>query len=153
MIAAMADAQGFDTWTRRSTTWRAGIAACCSTARGPDGLPRRRRRGCPFSFQYKGLFPAIEEAGRVSFVYRMRLSGMVENVACSGCMGGRLRDDAAAVRFRDFTLEQVGNWPLGRALEFFDKLNLKGDDRQIAGDLVREIRDRLRFLVDVGLDY
>ncbi|WP_422929885.1 excinuclease ABC subunit UvrA [Singulisphaera sp. PoT] len=107
----------------------------------------------PYSFQYKGLFPAIEEAARVSFIYRFKLQGMVDDVPCAACMGGRLRDDSAAVRFRDFTIDQVGQWPLGRALDFFQGLKLGGDEKHIAGDLIREIRDRLKFLVDVGLDY
>ncbi len=106
-----------------------------------------------FSFQYKGLFPAIEEAGRVSYVHRFKLQGMVDDVPCAACMGGRLRDDAAAVRFKGFTLEQISRWPLGQTLGFFKSLDLDGDERQIAGDLVREVRDRLTFLVDVGLDY
>ena len=106
-----------------------------------------------FSFQYKGLFPAIEEAARVSFMYRHKLHGMVDDVPCVSCMGARLRDDSAAVRFRGHTIDQVGNWSLGRALEFFKGLDLGGDEKHIAGDLVREIRERLQFLVDVGLDY
>ncbi len=106
-----------------------------------------------FSFQYKGLFPAIEEASRVSFVYRYKLSGMVDDVPCASCMGARLRDDSAAVRFRDFTIDQIGHWPLGRSHAFFKGLNLSDDETHIAGDLIREIRDRLEFLVDVGLDY
>jgi excinuclease ABC subunit A len=111
-----------------------------------DGMP-------PFGFQYKGLFPALEEAGRVSFMYRAKLSGMVDDVPCASCMAGRLRDDSAAVQFRDFTLDQITRWPLGKALEFFKTLKLSADERHIAGDLIREIRDRLTFLVDVGLDY
>jgi excinuclease ABC subunit A len=106
-----------------------------------------------FAFQYKGLFPAIEEAGRVSFLYRAKLGGLVGEVECVTCMGARLRDDAAAVRFRGFTLDQVSRWPLGRALEFVKSLRLNADERHIAGDLVREIKERLTFLVDVGLDY
>jgi excinuclease ABC subunit A len=111
-----------------------------------DGQPE-------FSFQYKGLFPALEEAGRVSYLYRAKFQGMVSEVECVTCMGGRLRDDAGAVRFRGFTLDQVSRWPLARSLEFFKSLKMTGDERHIAGDLVREIRDRLAFLVDVGLDY
>lgn len=106
-----------------------------------------------YSFQYKGLYPAIEEAGRISYTYRSRFSGMVEEVECSTCMGTKLRDDAAAVHFRGFTIDQISRWPLGRTLEFFKGLKLGGDEKHIAGDLVREIRDRLTFLVDVGLDY
>ena len=78
---------------------------------------------------------------------------MVDDVPCAGCMGARLRDDAAAVRFQGFTLDQISRWPLGQALAFFKELELADDERHIAGDLVREVRDRLTFLVDVGLDY
>ena len=106
-----------------------------------------------FAFQYKGLFPAIEEAGRVSYLYRAKLAGMVGEVECVTCMGSRLRDDSSAARFRGFTIDQVGRWPLGKALEFFRDLEFAGDEKQIAGDLVREIRDRLTFLNDVGLHY
>ncbi len=106
-----------------------------------------------YSFQFKGLFPAIEEASRVSFLYRFKLQGMVDDVPCATCMGARLRDDAAAVTFRGFTLDQINNWSLGRALEFVETLDLNEDEQHIAGDLVREIRERLRFLVDVGLNY
>ncbi|MDR3637786.1 MAG: excinuclease ABC subunit UvrA, partial [Isosphaeraceae bacterium] len=106
-----------------------------------------------FAFQYKGLFPAIEEAARVSFTYRYKLQGMVDDVPCASCMGARLRDDSAAVQFHGFTLDQVSQWPLGRALQFFKGLKLTADAKHIAGDLIREIRERLTFLVDVGLDY
>ncbi len=106
-----------------------------------------------FSFQYKGLFPAIEEAARVSYVHRWKLQGMVDDVPCAACMGARLRDDAAAVRFHGHTLNQISRWPLGAVLDFFKGLRLTDDERHIAGDLAREIRDRLTFLVDVGLDY
>ena len=60
---------------------------------------------------------------------------------------------AAAVRFKGFTLDQISRWPLGQALAFFKGLALDTDERHIAGDLLREVRDRLTFLVDVGLDY
>jgi excinuclease ABC subunit A len=153
MITALADTLGFDLDTPfdelEGRHRRALLHGAADTwfQVPPDG----RQPG--FSFQFKGLFPAIEEAGRVSFLYRMKLSGMVENVPCVGCMGGRLRDDAAAVRFHGFTLEQIVNWPLDRALAFFKELDLTEDELHIAGDLLREVRDRLRFLVDVGLDY
>ncbi len=121
---------------------------------GEEWFPVPAGLGQPaFSFQYKGLFPAIEEAQRVSFIYRFKLQGMVDDVPCAACMGARLRDDSAAVRFRDFTLDQVSQWPLGRAYPFFKNLKLSSDEKHIAGDLIREIRDRLKFLVDVGLDY
>ncbi len=151
MIAAIAVEEGFDISTpfddldgraRRIILHGTGDTWYQVTGPGPA-----------FAFQYKGLFPAIEEAGRVSFVYRYKLQGMVDDVPCAGCMGARLRDDSAAVRFQGFTLDQISRWPLDRALNFFNELPLSADERHIAGDLVREVRDRLSFLVDVGLDY
>ena len=106
-----------------------------------------------WSFQYKGLYPAIEEAGRVSFSYRNRLFGMTGEVACSVCDGSRLRDDAANVRMRGFTLQQLCELPLDEALKFLKTLKLTGSDKKIAGDLLSEATHRLTFLVDVGLNY
>ncbi|HMB08519.1 MAG TPA: excinuclease ABC subunit UvrA, partial [Isosphaeraceae bacterium] len=153
MIEAMARAQGIDLDIpfddlegRHRRAILHGTGAAWFHVPAADGQPE-------FAFQYKGLFPAIEEAARVSFLYRYKLQGMVDDVPCAACLGARLRDDAAAVRFRDFTIDQIGRWPLGRAYAFFKGLKLGADERHIAGDLIREIRDRLKFLVDVGLDY
>jgi excinuclease ABC subunit A len=153
MVLAMAGAFGIDpdapfdeldARQRRAILHGAGAAWFAVPAEGDQP---------GFSFQYKGLFPAIEEAARVSFLYRAKLQGMIGEVECAACMGARLRDDAAAVRFRGHTLDQISRWPLGRTLEFFKTLKTNADERHIAGDLFREIRDRLTFLVDVGLDY
>jgi excinuclease ABC subunit A len=163
MIEALAEAEGIDLDTpfdilegrsRRIILHGAGESWYDVRAdRAETG--KKIKNGSPggFSFQYKGLFPALEEAGRVSFVYRYKFQGMVDEVPCAGCMGGRLRDDAAAVRFKGFTLDQISRWPLGEALAFFKNLALDADELHIAGDLLREVRDRLTFLVDVGLDY
>jgi excinuclease ABC subunit A len=104
-------------------------------------------------FQYKGLFPAVDEASRVSFVYRQRLDHLVDEVPCSACHGSRLRSDAAATRFGGITLGDMVDKPLGDTLALFNGLDLTDHDRQVAGEVLREIGNRLKFLVDVGLDY
>lgn len=106
-----------------------------------------------FHFQYKGLFPAVEEASRVSYSHRRHLSELVGEIPCSSCNGSRLRDDAANVRFQGRTLQQVCEMPLAPALNFLRKIRLKGDQKRVAGDLLEEARGRLSFLVDVGLEY
>jgi excinuclease ABC subunit A len=121
-------------------------------ATGSD-QPTTRHSPPTTRFQYKGLFPAIDEASRVSFVYRQRLDHLVSEVACSACHGSRLREDAAAVRFQGRTLGEMCALPLNQALDFFKRLSLSKTDRQVAGELLREIGNRLQFLVDVGLDY
>ncbi len=107
----------------------------------------------PIRFQYKGLFPAIDEASRVSFVYRQKFDHLVDEVPCSVCHGSRLRIDAAAVRFAEKTLGDLCDLPVGEMLGFFKNLKLTKQLRQIAGELLREITSRTQFLVDVGLDY
>ncbi len=78
---------------------------------------------------------------------------MVDQVACTACGGSRLRDDAAAYRFDGKTIGEVSQLPLGETLELFKKLKLTKAQQQVAGELLREIKNRLQFLVDVGLEY
>jgi excinuclease ABC subunit A len=104
-------------------------------------------------FQYKGLLPAIDEASRVSYPYRAKLEHLVGEVPCSACGGSRLRDDAAAVRFQGLTLGDLCGKPVGETLQFFKSLSLDKRQRKVAGEILREISDRLEFLVDVGLEY
>ena len=106
-----------------------------------------------FRFQFKGLYPALEEASRLSPAFRTRLEPFVDEVDCSACGGSRLRDDASAVRFRGRTIDDLCRLPLGKLLELVENWRLTVRERRIAGELVREITGRLRFLIDVGLDY
>ncbi len=105
------------------------------------------------SFQYKGVMPALSEATRVSFIYRQRLDYLVSDVPCSTCNGSRLRDYAAACKFMGHTIGELCSWPLRQVFDFFNKLDLTADQRKIAGEVLREVQNRVRFLVDVGLDY
>jgi len=104
-------------------------------------------------FQYKGLFPAVDEASRVSFVYRQRLAHLVDEVPCSTCHGSRLRADAAATRFAGLTLAEVCGKPLGDTAQFFREFKPSKREREMVGEVLREVASRIKFLVDVGLDY
>ncbi len=104
-------------------------------------------------FQWRGFYPAIEEAARSSWQYRSRLSHLTTEVPCPRCGGGRLREESAAVQVGGRTIVEVGRMPLGEAVRFFDALRLDSRGRKVAGEVLVEIRNRLRFLVDVGLDY
>jgi len=113
----------------------------------PPGTP------VAFKFQFKGVYPALEEAGRIAPYYRSRLEYRVDECECSACLGSRLRDDVAAVRFRDLTLDQICRTPLGELARFFADWEPSPTEKKVAGEVLDEIRARLRFLVDVGLDY
>jgi excinuclease ABC subunit A len=109
--------------------------------------------GQAFEFQYKGLFTALEEAIRLVPTLRTQNVEMIGEVECGVCMGSRLRDDASAVRFMDHTIDQIGRMPLGKLLPFMNDWKPSETERKIAGDLLNEIKNRLQFLVDVGLEY
>ncbi|MEN6451228.1 MAG: excinuclease ABC subunit UvrA [Thermoguttaceae bacterium] len=110
-------------------------------------------------FQYKGLYPALEEASRISPSFRMKLESLVDEVECSVCCGSRLRDDAAAMRISlgedtaNRTIDELCRMPLGRLLETLQAWKHNDRERKIAGEIGRELRNRVQFLVDVGLDY
>ena len=100
---------------------------------GEAWLPLDAKKKAAPRFQYKGLFPAVDEASRVSFVYRARLEHLVDEIPCPTCHGSRLRKDAAATRFADRTLGELCHLPLGVTHSLIENLKLSKRDRQIAG--------------------
>ncbi|MBP90824.1 MAG: excinuclease ABC subunit A [Planctomycetaceae bacterium] len=106
-----------------------------------------------FRFQFKGLYLALDEASKLSPTFRNRLGQFVDDVDCSTCSGSRLRDDASAVKFRNRTIDQYCRLPLGELQKIVQGWKLSDRDRRIAGELIREITGRVRFLNDVGLEY
>ncbi len=121
----------------------------------PADWPAAKRGPTPFAFKYqfKGLYPALEEASRLSMRMRMALEHLVDEIECTECGGSRLRDDASAVRFRGETMETFTRMPLGELVASIKKWKLTSTEKKIAGELVREITNRMTFLVDVGLEY
>ena len=104
-------------------------------------------------FQYKGIIPMLEEAARLAWPYRQQLQPLLREVPCLSCRGSRLRPEAAATRFAGLTLGELCHKTIAEAEEHFRQLTLSPQQQQIAGEVLREIRQRLRFLVEVGLDY
>ncbi len=72
---------------------------------------------------------------------------------CSTCNGGRLKKESLAVKFQNKNISEVTQLSIKRASEFFRKLKLTGRDALIAKPILKEINERLLFLLNVGLDY
>jgi len=106
-----------------------------------------------FQFQFKGLYPAIEEASRLSPTLRARLEHLIDEVECGGCGGSRLRPDSSAMRFQGLTIDELCRMPLASLQATVESWKLEKRHQQIAGEVLREVVNRLQFLVDVGLDY
>ncbi|MBI4581087.1 MAG: excinuclease ABC subunit UvrA, partial [Planctomycetes bacterium] len=111
------------------------------------------RKSGRLRFQWKGFYPAIDEATRSSWQYRSKLSHLTTEIPCQACGGGRLRGDSSAVRVNGKTIVEVCRMSLDAALAFFRGLRFDARQRKVAGELLNEIVNRLRFLVDVGLEY
>ncbi len=141
-----------DEWISVYSSKRAG-ASSPPRATTPFGGEDAPARAPLFKFQFKGLFPALEEASKLSPRLRGVLDQFIDEIDCSQCGGSRLRDDAAAVRFRDRTLDSICRTPLGELAVQVKKWKLTASERKVAGELLREVQNRITFLVDVGLNY
>jgi excinuclease ABC subunit A len=106
-----------------------------------------------FSFQFKGLEAACEEAARLVVSLRGKVDAVMDEVPCSECGGSRLADVASAVTLWGKPLDVWCRMPLGRLQQELATIRLADDEKKIAGDLLRELNARVAFLVDVGLDY
>jgi excinuclease ABC subunit A len=105
--------------------------------------------------RFEGAVPRLERryAETSSEDIRRELERYMSFAPCGDCGGGRLRREALAVEISGRTLVDVSSLAVNRALEWFRSLELGDRDRQIADKILREVHDRLGFLVSVGLDY
>ena len=88
-----------------------------------------------------------------SMSVREELAKNISNRPCTDCGGSRLRPEARNVYIGNINLPQISEKSIGESLEFFQGLTLTGQKAQIAEKILKEIRERLEFLVNVGLNY
>ncbi|MGL5007295.1 MAG: excinuclease ABC subunit UvrA [Plesiomonas sp.] len=88
-----------------------------------------------------------------SMAVREELAKYINNRSCASCHGSRLREEARHVFVAETTLPDITQMSIGDALTFFHQLQFVGQKAQIAEKVLKEIQDRLLFLVNVGLNY
>lgn len=88
-----------------------------------------------------------------SMSVREELAKNISNRPCADCGGSRLRPEARNVYIGSINLPQISEKSIGESLEFFQGLTLTGQRAQIAEKILKEIKERLEFLVNVGLNY
>lgn len=84
---------------------------------------------------------------------REELTKFINTQSCKSCGGSRLREEARNVFIEELNLPVLTQWSIGEAMDYFEKLELTGQRAQIAEKILKEVRDRLGFLVNVGLNY
>ncbi|MCP1602511.1 excinuclease ABC subunit UvrA [Pseudomonas citronellolis] len=104
---------------------------------------------------FEGILPNLERRYREteSMTVREELAKFLSTQPCPDCHGTRLRREARHVWVGDKTLPAVTAMPVGEASEYAAGLTLTGRRGEIAAKILKEIRERLQFLVNVGLDY
>lgn len=107
------------------------------------------------SHPFEGIIPNLERRYREteSNSVREELAKYLSTQPCPECRGTRLRREARHVWVGDKTLPAVTGLPIGDAADYFGSLKLSGRRGEIADKILKEIGERLQFLVNVGLDY
>jgi len=108
--------------------------------------------GNRYFFGLNQFFEHLEEK-KYKIQYRVMLSRYRGKRICHSCEGRRLRQEAGWVKVGGRSIMDIASMPVSQAHEFFDHLVLNGEEREIAGRLLKEIQQRLGFLMNVGLSY
>ncbi|HEX2857473.1 MAG TPA: excinuclease ABC subunit UvrA [Propionibacteriaceae bacterium] len=154
---SLADEHGFSV----HTPWRDLSASVRQHlllgVRNPVHVQYRNRFGRvrTFTQKYEGILPYVRRrhAEAESDAARERWGAYMREIPCSTCKGTRLRPSSLAVTVSGRNIAEVSDMSIGEAAAFLGGLELSARDRQIAERVVKEINERLRFLLDVGLDY
>jgi excinuclease ABC subunit A len=104
---------------------------------------------------FEGVIPYVQRrhAEADSDTSRERFEGYMREVPCPGCRGARLKPISLSVTLGGKSIAEVAALPIGECSRFLADLDLSPRERQIAERVLKEVNERLRFLVDVGLDY
>ncbi|MEE9280967.1 MAG: excinuclease ABC subunit UvrA [Myxococcota bacterium] len=114
-----------------------------------------RRNRFRFERTWPGVIGMLDRRYRDTDSDRVResLREYMSNTSCSTCEGARLRPEARSVLVAGIGIDALCGLTVGQSVAFFDKLQLGKQDLEIAGRILREIRERLVFLQNVGLEY
>lgn len=108
-----------------------------------------------YNAPFEGLIPYFERRHResTSDMVRTEIEGYMSERPCPVCQGKRLKPEALAVTVGGLSIDELTQLPVHESLPFFDGLDLSEKERTIAQQVLKEIRERLGFLDNVGLDY
>jgi len=84
---------------------------------------------------------------------RSEIQKFMTIISCPSCKGKRLRPESLKVTINDFSIADIAEWSVKQNYDFFENLKLNQREKIIAGQILKEIKNRLSFLTNVGLDY
>jgi excinuclease ABC subunit A len=162
LLGALGDELGFDLdtpWSKLSKKAQQAILEGHPTKVHVRHTNRYGRERSYYT-NFEGVRPYIERRHREaeSDTSRERFEGFMREVPCPACLGSRLKPVSMAVTLGDRerggrNIAEVCALPINEAAEYLSDIELSTRERQIAERVLKEINERLRFLLDVGLDY
>jgi excinuclease ABC subunit A len=157
VLEAVADTNGFSTQTpwKRLPKKARDVVLYGSDADIHVRYKNRYGRTRSYWTTFEGVIPAVERrhTETESDSQRERLEEFMREIPCRACGGARLRPESLAVTVGGLHISQLTDRSIRDTLAFADEVELTEREHMIAERLLKEIRERLRFLVDVGLDY
>ncbi|MDE1798706.1 MAG: excinuclease ABC subunit UvrA, partial [Candidatus Micrarchaeota archaeon] len=107
------------------------------------------------SGKYEGVIPSLERTYRETESESRRddIARYMRELPCPSCEGKRLKPEALAVKIKDQSIIDLTRLPVSEAYGFFADLKLKNSDAYIARPVLKEVKNRLDFLLNVGLGY
>ncbi len=104
---------------------------------------------------FEGVIAGLERRLRESQsnLKREEIMRYMGRLRCPSCQGGRLREEARMVQVGPLAIQEASALSIREALQHFEHLHLEGQEALIAERILKEISSRLKFLIDVGLDY
>jgi len=108
-----------------------------------------------YEAEFEGVIPNLTRRFRntTSDYVKQRLHSYMSEQPCPKCKGARLRPEALAVKVGGKSINEITAMSVGEAIDFFANLKLDPEKEMIARQILKEIRERLRFMKDVGLAY
>ncbi len=105
--------------------------------------------------RFEGILNNVERRYREteSEWAKREIQEVMQVMPCPDCVGARLRKESLAVTIKGYNIEQISNLSIAEGLEFFRNIELTDREAMIGTQILKEIRDRMNFLVSVGLDY
>ena len=161
ILPGLAQALGFDLktpWGRLAPTVQRALLH--GVPAGEGAAPAKRGAKATAAPSWDGILATVQRRHdeTESEAIRLELDAYMVATGCPACHGTRLKPESLAVTIAGAHIGQVSAEPVHRALDFFRALPLRGEgtpglDPEIAGPILKEVVERLGFLVDVGLDY
>ena len=158
VLAAVGDDNGFSTatpWKKLKAAQKKIVLYGSGSKQVTVRYKNRYGRQRQYRTRYEGVIPWLERRHSEADSDRSReqIEGYMREVPCPACNGARLKPLSLAVTIDGYSIHAIGDMSIRNSAEALRKLELSERDRMIAERVLKEVNERLQFLLDVGLDY